>query len=103
MAQEGIDKLMKLTDSRYRLSMMVAERAAQLKAGFTTVLDRDEVRINWDNAVTVAMKELELYPELFEWGADVPRLDLQRRPDTKRTDRDDRSTASAEARVFGDS
>lgn len=102
MAQEGIDKLMKLTDSRYRLSMMVAERAAQLKAGFTSVLDRDEVRINWDNAVTVAMKELELHPELFEWGPDVPRFDVQRRLETKRPEREERGASSAEARVFGD-
>lgn len=97
MAQEGIDKLMKLTDSRYRLSVMVAERAAQLKAGYQTVLDRDEVNINWDNAVTVAMKELELYPEKFAWGPDVPQLELHRRPDSKR---DDRTGGQTEARTL---
>lgn len=83
MSQEGIDKLTTLTDSRYRLSIIVAERAAQLKAGYQSVLDRSVVRINWDNAVTVAMKELELHPELFEWGPNVPKLEVDRRPDPK--------------------
>jgi hypothetical protein len=43
MAQEGYDRLMALTDSRYRLSMIVARRAAQLKGGIPTTLDVDEM------------------------------------------------------------
>lgn len=70
MAQEGYDTLISLTDSRYRLSMIVARRAAQLKAGIPTVLDRDELP-RTENSVTIAMKELEVTNDI-KWGADLP-------------------------------
>ena len=68
MAQEGYDKLLALTDSRYRLSVVVAKRAAQLKFGVPTVLDPDDVPKN-ENTVSLAMKELLLSDEL-RWGDD---------------------------------
>ena len=70
MAQEGYDALMGLTDSRYRLSMIVARRAAQLKLGVPSLLEEDELAPT-QNTVTVAMKELELGKPL-RWGNDLP-------------------------------
>lgn len=77
MAQEGYDKLLALTDSRYRLSMVVARRAAQLKLGIPTVLDVDDLPRN-ENTVTLAMKELELTNDVV-WGDDLPSADELRR------------------------
>lgn len=79
MAQEGYDKLIGLTDSRYRLSMIVARRAAQLKSGIPTTLEPGTVP-SLENSVTVAMKELELGAGV-EWGAgeDLPTLDELKR------------------------
>ncbi|HRN17558.1 MAG: DNA-directed RNA polymerase subunit omega [Trueperaceae bacterium] len=85
MAQEGYDKLIALTDSRYRLSMIVARRAAQLKMGIPTVLEPGTLS-NLENSVTVAMKELETDAGI-KWGDDLPpaeefkRLVEVRRPD----------------------
>ncbi len=70
MAQEGYDKLMSLTDSRYRLSMIVARRAAQLKAGIPTTLEGDE-RPKTRNTVTLAINEL-FYERGIRWGDDLP-------------------------------
>jgi len=70
MAQEGFDKLLSLTDSRYRLSMIVARRAAQLKAGIPPLLD-DEEKPRTTNTVTIAMKELELGKPI-QWGDHLP-------------------------------
>ncbi|MBS3966674.1 MAG: DNA-directed RNA polymerase subunit omega [Truepera sp.] len=70
MAQEGFDTLMALTDSRYRLSMIVAQRAAQLKLGIPSVLPTDAYP-KTRNTVTVAMKELE-YGQGLRWGNDLP-------------------------------
>lgn len=70
MAQEGYDKLMSLTDSRYRLSMIVARRAAQLKSGIPNLLDPGELPPT-ENTVTVAMKEIELGKPVV-WGAELP-------------------------------
>lgn len=70
MAQRGYDELMKLTDSRYRLSMIVARRAAQLKGGIPTLLEADE-RPRTTNAVTIAMEELRQNKPV-KWGDDVP-------------------------------
>src|SRR5690606_13789207 len=79
VAQEGYDKLLGLTDSRYRLSVIVAKRAAQLKFGVPTVLDPEDVPKN-ENTVSLAMKELLLSDEL-RWGDDgsLPSLDDVRR------------------------
>lgn len=77
MAQEGYDTLLALTDSRYRLSMITARRAAQLKTGIPTVLDVDQLPHN-ENTVTLAMKELELSDEIV-WGNDLPSMDALRR------------------------
>jgi DNA-directed RNA polymerase subunit omega len=68
MAQEAYDKLMEMTDSRYRLSVVVARRAAQLKAGVPTVLAANE-QPKTKNAVTVALKELAL-DKGIQWGTD---------------------------------
>ncbi len=70
MAQEGFDTLMTLTDSRYRLSMIVAQRAAQLKLGIPSVLPTDSYP-RTRNTVTIAMKELEVGSGL-RWGSDLP-------------------------------
>jgi len=77
VAQEGYDTLMALTDSRYRLSMIVARRAAQLKAGIPTTLEADEAP-RTSNTVTLAMKELEEGREIV-WGDDLPNGDELRR------------------------
>ncbi len=70
MSQEGFDTLMGLTESRYRLSMVVARRAAQLKLGIPSVLPKDDVP-RTRNTVTVAMKELEERAGV-RWGDDLP-------------------------------
>ncbi|HEX7039669.1 MAG TPA: DNA-directed RNA polymerase subunit omega [Trueperaceae bacterium] len=79
MAQEGYDKLLALTDSRYRLSIIVAKRAAQLKFGVPTVLEPDDVPKN-ENTVSLAMKELTISDEI-RWSDDdsLPSLDDVRR------------------------
>lgn len=73
MAQEGFDTLMQLTESRYRLSMVTARRAAQLKLGIPSVLPNDE-RPQTRNTVTIAMKELEEGAGI-RWGDDLPSTD----------------------------
>ena len=77
MAQEGYDELMALTDSRYRLSIIVAPRAAQLKLGVPTLLEEGEFAPT-QNSVTIAMKELELGKPL-RWGRDLPSVEELRR------------------------
>jgi DNA-directed RNA polymerase subunit omega len=78
VAQEGYDRLMALTDSRYRLSVIVARRAAQLKAGIPTTLGVDEVPPARGNTVSVAMKELSLGRGVL-FGTDLPSADDLRR------------------------
>src|SRR5690606_21272246 len=73
MAQEGYDTLIALTDSRYRLSMIVARRAAQLKSGIPSILDVD-VLPRTENSVTIAMKELET-TDRIKWGDELPSMD----------------------------
>jgi DNA-directed RNA polymerase subunit omega len=68
MAQEAYDKLMEMTDSRYRLSMIAARRAAQLKAGVPPVLAPNELP-KTKNAVTIALKELAIGKGIL-WGTD---------------------------------
>jgi DNA-directed RNA polymerase subunit omega len=70
VAQEGYDTLIALTDSRYRLSMIVARRAAQLKSGIPSVLDVTELP-RTENSVTIAMKELES-TDSIKWGDELP-------------------------------
>lgn len=72
MAQEGFDALMKLTDSRYRLAIIVARRAAQIKMGLPPLLTREETP-KTRNTVSLAMKELELgKPIRFGNKKDLP-------------------------------
>jgi DNA-directed RNA polymerase, subunit K/omega len=71
MAQDGYDIMMNLTDSRYRLSMVVGRRAAQLKSGMPTLLEPDEMPEAAGNTVSVAMKELQTGKALV-WGTDLP-------------------------------
>ncbi len=73
MAQEGFDTLMTLTESRYRLSMVTARRAAQLKLGIPSVLPKD-AQPQTRNTVTIAMKELEEGAGI-RWGDDLPSTD----------------------------
>ena len=73
MAQEGIDKLINMTDSRYRLSMIAARRAAQIKNGIPTTLEHEEYP-KTRNTVTIALKELTL-DKGIKWGKDVPNND----------------------------
>lgn len=73
MAQEGFDTLMTLTESRYKLSMVTARRAAQLKLGIPSVLGKDDLP-KTRNTVTIAMKELEQGAGV-RWGNDLPSTD----------------------------
>ncbi len=73
MAQEGFDELMALTESRYRLSMITARRAAQLKAGVPPLLDPENYP-KTRNTVSLAMKELEEGVGVV-WGDDLPSAD----------------------------
>jgi DNA-directed RNA polymerase subunit omega len=57
MSEKNIDKLLSLTDSKYQLSVAIAKRAMQLKAGVTPVIS-PESRAGVRNLVTVAMREL---------------------------------------------
>lgn len=70
MAQEGFDKLMARFDSRYRLSMVVARRAAQIKNGIPTLLAPDE-QPRTRNTVTLALKELAS-DKPIHWGKELP-------------------------------
>lgn len=70
MPQEGFDTLMTRTDSRYRLSMVAARRAGQLKHGVPSTLTGKPIA-RADNAVTVALKELEVDSGVV-WGKDLP-------------------------------
>lgn len=70
MAQEGYDTLMTRTDSRYRLSMVATRRADQLKHGVPSTLTGKPIA-RADNAVTVALKELETESGVV-WGEDLP-------------------------------
>ncbi len=70
MAQKGFDILREATDSRYRLSMVVGRRAAQLKKGVpSTVTNKGIPREK--NAVSAAMEEIELGTGVV-WGKDLP-------------------------------
>lgn len=71
MAQIGYDKLLSLTDSRYRLSIVVARRAAQLKVGVPSLLSDEEMPAAAGNTVSVAMEELRLGKPIV-WGDDLP-------------------------------
>jgi DNA-directed RNA polymerase subunit omega len=88
----GYDILLNLTDSRYRLSTIVAKRAVQLKKGLPSTLARDEYPVNRDgvsnNVVAVAVQELLLDKDIA-WGETLPsnaelirafELDQQRDP-----------------------
>ncbi|WP_291425357.1 DNA-directed RNA polymerase subunit omega [Deinococcus sp.] len=57
MAEKDIDKLLSMTDSKYRLSVVTAKRALQLKSGAPSVLPSDQ-RAKTHNLVTQAMREL---------------------------------------------
>ena len=70
MAQKGFDILREATDSRYRLSMVVGRRAAQLKLGVPSTLTRKVVP-KGDNAVSAAMAELESGSGVV-WGEGLP-------------------------------
>ena len=70
MAQEGFDELMALTESRYRLSMITARRAAQIKAGVPPLLAPENYP-KTRNTVSLAMKELEEGVGVV-WGDDLP-------------------------------
>lgn len=82
MTTGDFDKLLVATDSRYRLSLIVAKRAMQLQKGFPSLLDQDEYPENRQGTsrddVAVAMQELVLDKDLT-WGNDLPSdADLQR-------------------------
>ena len=65
MAEKNIDRLLSLTDSKYRLSVVVAKRALQLKSGVAPVIP-PEARVGTRNLVTVAMREMATGS--LEWG-----------------------------------
>lgn len=70
VAQKGFDILREATDSRYRLSMVVGRRAAQLKKGVPSTVTGKAVP-STQNAVSAAMEELELGTGVV-WGKDLP-------------------------------
>ena len=70
MAQKGFDILRETTDSRYRLSMVVGRRAAQLKLGVPSTLTHKVVP-KGENAVSAAMAELESGSGVI-WGDSLP-------------------------------
>ncbi len=90
MAQEGFDKLIGLTDSRYRLSIVVGRRAAQIKNGIPSTLSHEEYP-KTRNTVTIALKEMVL-DKGIHWGKDMPKLD-----DLKKTLEQDRKIQHAQA------
>ncbi|MBA2667255.1 MAG: DNA-directed RNA polymerase subunit omega [Trueperaceae bacterium] len=100
MAQEGYDKLMALTDSRYELSMIVARRSAQLKGGVPTTLGVDEQPIT-RNTVTIAMKELELGRGVH-WGAELPTWGELRRMVVEERRREEPNFTVSRADAFSD-
>jgi DNA-directed RNA polymerase subunit omega len=100
VAQEGYDRLMALTDSRYRLSMIVARRAAQLKGGVPTTLDVDE-QPRTSNTVTIAMKELELGRDV-RWGDELPAWDELRRVVVDERRREEPTFTVSRADLFAD-
>ncbi|MDL2344209.1 DNA-directed RNA polymerase subunit omega [Deinococcus sp. MIMF12] len=57
MAEKDIDKLLSLTDSKYRLSVVTAKRALQLRSGAPSVVSNEQ-RARTHNLVTLAMREL---------------------------------------------
>lgn len=77
MAQDGYDALLALTDSRYRLSMIVGRRAAQLKGGIAPTLDEEDLPEAKANTVSVAMAEL-IHGDDLTWGDDVPEITVVR-------------------------
>jgi DNA-directed RNA polymerase subunit omega len=99
MSQEGFDTLMHLTESRYRLSMVVARRAAQLKIGIPSVLPKDEVP-RTRNTVTIAMKELEEGAGVV-WGSDLPNSEELRHA-FERERREETVSYSVSRRSFDD-
>ena len=70
MAQKGFDVLREATDSRYRLSMVVGRRAAQLKKGVPSTVT-GKVLTSAQNSVTEAMRELEVGSGVV-WGDTLP-------------------------------
>ena len=66
MAQKGFDILREATDSRYRLSMVVGRRAAQLKLGVPSTLTHKVVP-KGDNAVSASIVGRLTIP-LYEGG-----------------------------------
>jgi DNA-directed RNA polymerase subunit omega len=71
----GYDALLNITDSRYRLSAIVAKRAVQLKKGFPTTLVEKDYPRNRDgvshNVVAVALQEVLLDRDIV-WGETLP-------------------------------
>lgn len=57
MAEKHIDRMLDMTDSKYRLSVVTAKRALQLSAGAPSVLPADQ-KAKIHNVVTLAMREL---------------------------------------------
>jgi DNA-directed RNA polymerase omega subunit len=92
MAQEGYDTLMKLIGSRYQLSMIAGRRAAQLKLGTPSTLTQKSIRSD-ENAVSVAMKELEQGSGV-RWGDDLPSRDAI----AQQVQRDQRDASAAPPR-----
>lgn len=93
MAQKGFDILINATSSRYLLSRVVGQRAAQLKRGVPSTVTGKVVPQD-KNAVTAAMEELELNSGVI-WGKDVStQRDIQRAVEA------DERTKREEAPVF---
>ncbi|GHF92292.1 DNA-directed RNA polymerase subunit omega [Deinococcus piscis] len=57
MAEKNIDRMLGMTDSKYRLSVITAKRALQLSAGAPSVLPTEQ-RAKIHNVVTLSMREL---------------------------------------------
>lgn len=101
MAQQGYDRLTTLTDSRYRLSMIIARRAAQLKSGIPTTLEEHELPLARHNTVSVAMREFELGRGV-RWGDDLPSFEELKRAVAEERRREEPSFTVSRAAFDGD-
>ena len=70
MPQKAYDELMKLTPSRYALTMVVSRRAAQLKYGVVSTVTKKPLPRE-KNAVSAAMEEL-VAGSGVKWGDNLP-------------------------------
>ena len=88
-----------MTDSRYRLSMIAARRAAQIKLGVQPMLTHEEYP-QTRNTVTLALTELALNKNI-QWGSekDLPTTEeIKKMLERERKEQRDRENESFSVR-----